>query len=458
MIYALLRRLRNKLQDAATWPARRGWDTAHYTASAEILNEAKCTLEKILTENILPFWYPATIDRDGGGYRLNHDAKGQWIGENHNKQLVSQARVLWFFARVMNTPYASPHYADAAHHGFELLRDTFWDDEFGGFFWEVAPGRCPTKPDKHLYGQAFGLYALSEYATATHVQEAESMAHDLYRLLDKYAHDPDNGGYREFFRRDWSSPQGSSPSYLESRADFKQLNTHIHLLEAFTRYQELTSSTAVRNRLLELIIIQSNTTIRKDVAVGTDIHTPDWTPSRAPAHAWVTYGHDLENIWLLIDACNAAAIPNALLREFYESLFYNAWRFGFDHRHGGVFYQGHPGKPATVRRKLWWVQAEALLCALHMYHLTRKQCYFKCFLDSLDWLVHHQIDWEVGEWHRMIRPNLTPSGGKTGDQTGGWKTPYHNGRAVIHCLALIDAEQHRRPADKDRPDNSRVQP
>ncbi|MDH3280992.1 MAG: AGE family epimerase/isomerase, partial [Gammaproteobacteria bacterium] len=362
----------------------------------------------------------------------------------------SQARVLWFFARLMTTAYRSQGHEAAARHGFQFLRDSFWDGTSGGFFWEVdSTGRTPIKVDKHLYGQAFGLYAIAEYAIATQDSEAESMAQELYSLLERHAHDAANGGYREFLRRDWRRPESSSATYMESRADIKQLNTHIHLLEAFTRYSDLAPSTAVRDRLIELILIQSNTAVRKEIVACTDIHDVDWTPSPHPAHSWVTYGHDLENIWLLIEACNAAALPNTLLRDVYESLFYNAWRFGFDRRRGGVFYQGRLGKFATARNKLWWVQAEALLCALHMYCLTHRQSYFRCFRETLDWIVGYQVDWDVGEWHRLIRTDRTPSGGKTGDQTGGWKTPYHNGRAIIHCLDLITDEQTRISVSQD---------
>ena len=39
----------------------------------EELMDARAKLEKMLTENISPFWHPGVIDRDNGGYKLNHD-------------------------------------------------------------------------------------------------------------------------------------------------------------------------------------------------------------------------------------------------------------------------------------------------------------------------------------------------------------------------------------------------
>ena len=48
-------------------------------------------------------------------------------------------------------------------HGYRFLKEKMWDAKNGGFYWEVdASGNQKLKSRKHLYGQAFGLYALSE--------------------------------------------------------------------------------------------------------------------------------------------------------------------------------------------------------------------------------------------------------------------------------------------------------
>jgi cellobiose epimerase len=447
-----VRWLRNALLEATSRLTRHEWSATRADASPEILAEARTTLERILAENILAFWYPRAIDDENGGYRINHDALGNWQGERRDRQSVSQARTLWFFARLMTSPYRSEQCAAMARHGFEFLRDRLWDHEFGGLFWEIdSTGRTPTKADKHLYAQAFGLYALAEYAIASADPRAESMARELYGLLEGHAHDDANGGYREFFQRDWRPVEMSSPSYLEKRADIKQLNTHLHVLEALTRYHDLVREPAARNRLTELILILSSALVRKRTMAYTDVHAMDWTPSLEPAHAHVTYGHDLETVWLLIEACESTGLPNPALRDFYDAVFYNSWRFGCDHRDGGFFYQGPIGQHATAKQKVWWVQAEALVCALHMYRLTRRQIYLSCFRDTLLWITRRQIDWQVGEWHRRIEPDGTASGDKTGDQTGAWKTPYHSGRAIIRCLDLIAAEQARLQSSRAEP-------
>ena len=63
--------------------------------------------------------------------------------------------------------------------------------------------------------------------------------------------------------------------------------------------------------------------------------------------------------------------------------------------------------------------------------------YFQIFEQTLTWIDRHQIDWAGGEWHHTINEDGSLSGSKASDANGAWKTPYHSGRAVIHCLELL---------------------
>jgi mannobiose 2-epimerase len=79
------------------------------------------------------------------------------------------------------------------------------------------------------------------------------------------------------------------------------------------------------------------------------------------------------------------------------------------------------------------VQAEGLIAALQMYCLTEEKTYWTCFSRTLDWIVNHQADWEHGDWHAAITEEWKISGVKAGP----WKSPYHNGRAMLECLELL---------------------
>ena len=398
------------------------------------LDEARGRLLSILLENIVPFWYPQTVDAEYGGYHLNHDERGDWLGPA-GKGLVTQARMVWFFARLHNEGYGAEEYLEAARVGFEFMRDRMWDRVFGGFFWEMdTTGRIGTKPHKHLYGQAFALYALSEYIEATRDTSAVRLAGELFELLETRAHDGEFGGYREWFRRDWE-PGPTTVAYMGHTPDGKLMNTHLHLMEAFTAYYLVTGDELIRERLLELIAVQSNAVVRKDLGACTDKYERDWTPVLVPEFARVSYGHDVENVWLLAEACQAAGLSSGPFADLYRQLMAYSLGYGFDSVRGGFYESGGFGEPADSRNKVWWTQAEGLVATLYMYYLTGEELYYDAFSLTLDWIDGHQADWENGDWHATVGEDGSLSGGKA----HVWKSPYHNGRAMLQCLRILTA-------------------
>jgi mannose/cellobiose epimerase-like protein (N-acyl-D-glucosamine 2-epimerase family) len=421
---------------------RLGGLETHWSLDPDLLLSRK-TVERLLTENILPFWYPQILDVEDGGYQLNHDLHGRWRGRA-NKSLVAQARTVWFFARLANSRYGRPEHLQAARHGYEFLRDRMWDQRFGGFYWEVnSPGNKATKSYKHLYGQAFALYALSEYARASEDFSVIELARKLFGFLESYAHDKQYGGYQEFFRRDWGPVPIYARNYLYAAPNIKLMNTHLHLMEGITTYYPLTEDSVARERLIELIFIQSNAVVRKRVGACTDKYQRDWTPLQGSDYDRVSYGHDIQNIWLLDEACQTAGISTGPLLDLYRTVCDYALQYGFDRKRGGFYDTGPLNKPADRRDKVWWVQAEGLVGTLHMYLLTHELVYLDSFLQTLDWIVKYQADWANGEWHRKIGENRGSKGDNyylaTGEKAGPWKGPYHTGRAALRCLELLSS-------------------
>lgn len=397
------------------------------------LQRARGILASILSENIVRFWYPGAIDQANGGYRLNHDCEGTWRGDAE-KFLVTQARTLWFFSRLANTEFGGRPYLEAAHHGYKFLRDRMWDLQCGGFYWATgSTGRPATKPNKHLYGQACAIYALTEYAGAAHVPEALALAAKLVELLEEHSYDRQHGGYREFLLRDWRPAPANMYGYLGARPDLKLANTHLHLMEALSKYYRLTRDGKMRDRLVELILINASAVARKEAGACTQHHQRDWTPESGGPKPRVSYGHDLKSIWLLLESAGAAGLSSAPLLDLSKTFFEYALRHGFDSKRGGFYESGPLGAPADRRDKIWWVQAEALLSTLYLYGLTLDPQYLTWFFRILTWIVNGQVDWKNGEWHARVDGSGTPSG----DKADAWKGPYHTGRAMIECMELL---------------------
>jgi mannobiose 2-epimerase len=311
-----------------------------------------------------------------------------------------------------------------------------WDSEYGGFFWEVHPtGREATLSGKHVYGQAFGLYALSEYARASSDPEALKTAQELFTILERKAHDKKYGGYYEFFSRDWLIEKDLDRDYINYPTGIKTFNTHIHIIEALASYYTLSKDETLFQRLNELSIILSNSVVRKLLGFCTDRYEEDWNPILDTRTHLVNYGHDLENISLLIMAYESTGGAVQPLLELFETIFGYSLKYGYDRMQGGFYRFGSINAKAYRREKNWWVQAEGLLSALLMYNITRREAYFNCFAQTLVWINRHQVDWEIGEWFEHVSTKGTPFGPKAGP----WKTPYHTGRAMLECINILES-------------------
>lgn len=388
------------------------------------------SLERLL-QGLVAFWYPAVVDHERGGYRVDCDARGRW-GRSTRRPLVFQARTVWFFSRLAASPLGDSSHLGAAAHGFRFLRDALYDAEHGGFWWKVDVARDrPIRREKNLYGQAFALYALAGYAEASGDAGALAMARRQFEVIDRHAHDPVHGGYLQAFTDDWR-PLSARADALGVDSTAKTVNTHLHLLEALTAYFRLTGDPLARERTAELVRMLSTRVLRPGGATS-DIHSPDWQPLPAGGPYRVSYGHDLELAWLLLDGAAALGGGSAGVLPVAEGLWANAVGFGLDRESGGFYSSGPLGAPAADRAKVWWVQAEALVGALLLHRVTGDAAYLGCFGRTLDWVIRRQADWAGGDWHHTIDPRGHPRGAKSAP----WKDPYHAGRALLTCLELL---------------------
>ena len=418
-------------------------------SAAQLAETYRDQLETILTDNIVNFWFPRSVDEEHGGYILGYDAKGQFNGQDH-KMIVSQARMVWFAARLHDGGYGNGEYRDAADIGFEFLTESLWDEDNGGFYWEAERDGTVTKPNKHLYGQSFGLYALSEYYRATGREAARELAVNLYEVIEREAKDDKYGGYIEYFTPDWE-PITEGQTYLENiepdwspkesgddvlDPTLKLMNTHLHMMEAYTTFHEAIGTGTSADRLQELVHINTSTVVRHGLTACSDKYEPTWEPKLDNEDFRISsYGHDLENVWLVMEAVDALNMSDSLFTNLFEELFDYSLEYGYDDEHGGFYFYGPFNEPATNTIKAWWVQAECLTSALKMYAHTGEDKYRDVFENILSFITDHQIDWEDGEWYSGIDDDLKPVGRKGAE----YKAAYHNGRAMLECIDALES-------------------
>lgn len=389
---------------------------------------AAATLRDLLARNHLPFWRRVCDRPAVEGFAFNYDLAGRWLGP-HNRLIVGQARALWLFAHLLRSPFVAAGDAALAAHGFAYLTQRLWDPVHGGFFWEVSwRDHSPTLADKHLYGQAFGLYALSEYALATGSADARAWADQVALLIDQRFRVASLGNYREFLSRDWSPPPASRRGYLGYRPDVRTQNTRIHLLEALTLYARLNPTPTSLARLAEALRLTEAAVRRSPACYFRQI---DPTPT-TPAATEASYGHDVETVHLMRAA--RAVLGLAGEPAFYDRVLLDSFRLGEDPLQGGLYQYGPIGAAATQRDKVAWVEAEALLATCTSFARTRHADHRRLFLRTLAWVRDHQADWARGGWYGTIDPAGVASGLKADEWSGG----YHVGRALIDGLAALE--------------------
>jgi len=383
-----------------------------------------------LQHNILRFWIDHAIDRQYGGMIGWLDREGKPIPPG-TKSLVQQARVVWTFAAAHRN-YPEPAYKEVARHTLDFLRRKMWDPKYGGFYWLVSREGRVHDAKKHLYGQSFAIYALAEYAQAFDDARARDEGLTLFHLIDRQAHDEINGGYQEAFGRDWRLL--TDDTTLGSRGR-KSMNTHIHLLESFTALYLVTNDTRVRQRLEELLQLCLQKIIDIEHGYARLFFTDDWKPEDSQQSS---YGHDIELSWLMLEAAEVLGRPrDPLVVSAALKLVEHTLRDGFEHVRGGVYDEGPAQGPATSKRMIWWVQAEAIVGLLNAYQLTGEKKYWDAFEKQARYTLDTFVDREHGEWFHAIEPD----GRITGYKTGEWKAPYHAGRA---CLEVVRRLGHAR--------------
>lgn len=367
-----------------------------------------------LAADSVEFWRGHGIDREQGGFHATLDRRGDPVAPT-DKGLVQQARHLWTFSMWYERREASPAVREVADHTYRFLAN-FRDARDGEYFYKVARDGKVADPKKQLYPESFAIYALAEYGRVFFSHAALGEAMQCFRAIDRRAHDAEYGGY----------DQRSDPGWLAPGAE-KGTNTHIHLLESFTELYRATHDAAVKARLEEL----TNITATKIVQPAGYAHKEfkrDWTPHAEPV---ASYGHDLETVWLLIDALDALEREgDEVVLGAARRLGEHAARDGYDAKLGGYFEEGPPGGTPQKLEKVWWVQAEALSGLWWMYRLTGDTSYLDRLEGTLSFIETRLRDPEYGEWFFGVNPDgsLGPRGDNKGEE---WKTGYHALRALV---------------------------
>jgi mannobiose 2-epimerase len=389
-----------------------------------MLQQFKEDLENELS-SILDFWENRTIDDLHGGFigKIENDNK---IIPDAPKGSVLNSRILWTFSAAYNLT-KRVDYLKTAERAFEYLRDHFIDKEFGGVYWTVDFKGNPLDTKKQIYALAFAIYGLSEFYISNKNEDAKNLAIELYNTILKYSYDLENGGYIEALTRDWKEIDDLRLSDKDAN-EKKSMNTHLHLLEAFSNLYRSWADEKLNEKITELICIFLNHVIDPKTHHLILFFDEKWNKKSQI----VSYGHDIEAAWLIEEA--AKIIGNEPLLQQAKDQAVNlaiAASDGLD-TDGGLWYEYDLEKDDLVKEKHWWPQAEAMVGFFNAWQIRSDKIFLQRSFSSWNFIQQNIRDQKKGEWFWGIKEDKTLL---NEDKVGIWKCPYHNGRA---CLELID--------------------
>jgi len=380
-------------------------------------------------QNILNYWINNTVDQQYGGFygKINNDNQ---VIPASPKGSVLNARILWSFSAAYNQikdeallPYT--------HRAYQYLIDFMIDKQYGGVYWAVDHLGKPLDTKKQVYASAFTIYALSEYYKATNLDAALTEAQALYHLLVEKSYDKENTGYLEAFTKEWQ-PIADLRLSAKDANEKKSMNTHLHVLEAYTTLYTIWPDAGLKQQIETLL----NNFIDHIIDHGTNhlvlFFDEDWNKKGNT----VSYGHDIEATWLLLEA--AEAIHHEELIDRVKNLcvlISEATLAGLD-TDGGLWYEYEPTEDHLIKEKHWWPQAEAMIGFYNTWQITSDKKWLQLSLDNWAFVKKHILDKQNGEWFWGIYADGSVMASE--DKAGLWKCPYHNSRACLEIMKRIE--------------------
>jgi mannobiose 2-epimerase len=254
----------------------------------------------------------------------------------------------------------------------------------------------------------------------------------LFQLIETYYPDFGNPGYLEVFERNWKLADDMRLDANDMNAA-KSMNTHLHILEAYTNFYRIHPADAVKRKLEELIVIFLDKIIDHSTYHLKLFFDAQW---RNQSDA-ISYGHDIECSWLLYEAADVLRSRDLLARSRKIAL-------EMAHRileeaitsDGGIVYEADGQGNLTDSDTHWWAQAEAVVGLLNAYQLSGSK-YFLCAAEHCwKFIEDYLSDQTYGGWFYKVS-----SARKVVDteyKISEWKCPYHSGRACMELISRLE--------------------
>ncbi len=368
------------------------------------------------------------VDQEHGGFYGRRDGNDQ-LDLTAPKGAILNARILWSFSSAYRV-LGKPEYLEMAQRARDEIIGKFYDPEHGGLYWSLDYEGKPLDTKKQFYAMGFGIYGLSELARATGDPKAKEYALKLFHDIEDHSRDRQKNGYIEALTCDWQPIADMRLSDKDWNAS-KTMNTHLHIIEPYTNllriltpadkdYAKVREAT---ENLLELFLTKFE---QKNGHLGL-FFDDDWNRQ----DKIISYGHDIEAAWLLLECAQVLGDPETIERTLRETDRIAIAALEGRCHDGSMVYERH-GNGTYDNDKHWWVQAECVVGQVYQYRFHNHPEDLERAYQTWRYIADNLVDCEGGEWH-WSRKGFDIN--RADDKAGFWKCPYHNSRM---CLEVYE--------------------
>lgn len=395
----------------------------------DVIKKFRDEVERELQSNLLAFWLSRAPDEENGGFwgRIANDLT---IDRQAEKSLILNTRILWTFSKAARV-YGDPALLKMATRAYNYLLRHFWDPEFGGTFWLLDYRGQPLDTKKKIYGQAFTVYALSEYFLASRNNESLEKAIHVFRLIEEKSYDKRHHGYFETYNRDWTLAEDQRLSAVDMD-EKKSMNTHLHVMEAYVNLLRAWKDAGLEKKLQDIIHLFLTRIINPQNHHFRLFFDEKWTSKSDH----ISFGHDIEGSWLLCEAVDVLAEKKLQPKvektaiQMAEAVLNEAVDLD-----GAILYEASPHGIIDAD-KHWWPQAEAVVGFLNACRLTGNQRFFFASRNCWTFIDNYLVDKNYGEWFWKVSRDGVPDSTKF--KVDPWKDPYHGVRTCFEVMERLD--------------------
>jgi cellobiose epimerase len=383
--------------------------------------------EAELQGNILPFWMNHTLDRENGGF-YGAIANDLQVVNSVERSAVLCARILWTFSAAYRA-YKHEQYLQVARHAYAYLTRHFWDVDYGGIYWSIDYQGKPVNDRKHTYAQSFAIYGLAEFYQATGEQESLRLAQELFRLIELHSFDAVNGGNLECRSRGWQALDDMRLSGKDMNCA-KSMNTLLHLIEAYTNLMRVWDDSELESKQQGLIRAFFEHVVDAQTHHLKLFFDETWKSLSDE----VSYGHDIEASWLLVEAAEVLGDPDLTVLARVTAVkmaqvTYNEGR----NADGSLLYE-HTSDGLNEDRH-WWVQAEAVVGFYNAYQISGQAHFSQAAAHCWQYIENKFVDRQHGDWFKVLDKQGVPD--RNHYKVGPWECPYHHSRVCFEMLRRL---------------------